>query len=76
MVHGISGGGVSMQRPPQESVNGHGMVGVQVEPVGQLDVGPMVQGDKGVNEVWQTPPQVTIRLQEEPAPHYPLSGRC
>ncbi|RMJ26278.1 hypothetical protein PHISP_02855 [Aspergillus sp. HF37] len=56
-----------MHRPPQGPVDGHGRVlGVQVEPVGQAVAAPMVQGDKGGEEVMQSPPQVIVWVQLEP----------
>jgi hypothetical protein len=71
-VHGICGGGVSMQRPSQGPVDGHGRVlGVQVDPVGQAFDAPTVHGDKGGEEVMQRPPQVIVWVQLEPGGQSP-----
>lgn len=66
-VHGIRGGGVAIQAPPQVD-KGQAVVGVQVEPVGQPVVTPTVQGmlGGGVKMDKQSPPQVIVCVQVDP----------
>jgi hypothetical protein len=53
-----------MHAPPQDPVDGHVMVGVHVEPDGQLACGPKVQGtgEDEVGETTQVPVQTDVKV--------------